>query len=231
MDESPPKSDGIPPLDIEEPEKPTPINLWISGLCHWCCDGVATNVHECMICRRLFCKTHVSSSDLDLCHECAAEPNRDPTPIREFAESTVTIGPLIDDEGVRHTGKLITPVGDTFVASRYIDSLSDEQQEEMLMEYRAKVQEAEKLLYSHTIVASTVKMAISERKRKKRIQDHAARIVRTPQGKQIVLPGRQTGPRVPQKVGIDAVKERIASMSKEEKKAFVAKLFEVLKSK
>ena len=231
MDESPPKFDGIPPLDIEEPEKPTPIVLWISGLCHWCLNGVATNVHECMVCHRHFCKTHVSANDLDLCHECAVEPNRDPTPIKEFTESTVTIGPLIDDEGVRHTGKLITPVGDTFVAARYIDSLDDAALEAMLTEYRDKVQEAEKLLYSHTIVAGTVEMAISERKRKKRIQDHAARIVRTPQGKQIVLPGRQTGPRVPQKVGMEAVKERIASMTKEEKKALFAKMLEVLKSK
>ena len=247
MEDSPPKFDGIPPLDVDltgikEVEFSTDdtnqpkVDLALTGPswtvivnCHFCGTGEIKPTRECMICHRNFCKTHVSSNDLDLCHECAAEPNRDPTPV--FKESTVTIGPLVDDEGVTHTGKHIVPVGDTFVAARYIDSLDDAALEVMLMEYKAKVQEAEKMLYSHTIVAGTVEMAISERKRKKRIQDHAARIVRTPQGKQIVLPGRGTTSRVPQKVGADAVKERIALMSKEEKKAFLAKLFEILQSK
>lgn len=174
---------------------------------------------KCVICHRPFCKFHVAKSDLTLCYDCAS----DPTDSISF-ESKVE--PLIDDEGVTHTGKRITPIGDTYVVTDYIANLSDEDLVKMLVEYQTKIKDAEKLLYSRIIVHNTIRGAVADRDHKKKMRDRAARVMKDATGaKTISLPGssqlRQPKPQMSVK---DSFAASAAGMTPEQKLELFNKL-------
>jgi hypothetical protein len=218
LEETPnlPTTEERPPSEAIPDNKRDPIAH--GEACSYCTNTAHT---KCFACQRFFCSEHASKHDTFLCRDCA-DPNAD-----ELTVDT-EIKPLIDEDGVKHTGKHIIPIGGTYAATSFVDTLSDEDLRAYAEEYRAKVKEAEFMLYSRLIVSGNLDQKVLERERKRRLAGRAARIAKTPEGKQVILPGPGQKPTVPKAVeAVLTPKEIFAGlMSTPEGKA---KLVEVLK--
>lgn len=227
-----PSLDSATDLPVTPSQEPPPSNIaYISKtsnrveLCSFNCTDEA--FATCLICKRSFCKHHASKNDLSLCFDCAADPT-------DAVVVETKIEPLVDDEGVTHTGRHIIPVNNTYIVTEYIDRLTDDELKAQVLAYQQKIKEAEQLLYSRVIVESTLRNNLEDRVKKKRVQDKAARIVRDATGsKTVVLPGanvRQRSASAAPTLNADMFKNMAAGMTPEQKAAMKAKLQAILNS-
>lgn len=192
---------------------------------------------KCFICNRPYCKKHPSYSDIALCFDCGSG---NPAAEQDALRANFEMKPLVDDEGVEHDGKHLVPVADTFVVRGYIDRLTDEELDEQVNEYAVKMKDAEKLYYSRMIVHTTLRGAQDERKRRKRIKDRGAVVAKEADGsKVLIIPsltatGKTTSTRKSTTAGSgvsEALKGMAASMTPEQKKAFMTKIMDIIAKK
>lgn len=185
----------------------------------------------CFVCHRHFCKHHASHSDITLCYDCSNDPKDLSDPIKV----DVTIGPLVDQEGVTHNGRFITPIGDTFQSLSFLNDLSTNDAKAMIVEYQTKIKDAEKLMYSRLIVKSTLERLVEDREKHERFKAKAARIAKNLDGsKTVVMPG-QPAPKA--KAPVIDIKTVLLSLGRAavsgtpEEKAQAAAILATLKSK
>lgn len=182
----------------------------------------------CYVCHDYFCKSHASKHDPWMCSKCAS----DIEPIDYVGPKSVEIKPLVDDEGVTHSGKHIVPVfADgktvTHIASSYVDSLSDTELESFLTELQEEVRKAERIMYSKIFAKSTVEIALSERKKARKRHDRAQRLENLQSKKTVSVPKQATTTEVK-----DVLKEQMSAMLKTpEGKKKMAELLKGLMSK
>lgn len=137
------------------------------------CENETTR--ECQICNRPFCINHASKEEPDdFCIECLNSVTA------EMKEK-----PLVDDEGVKHEGRELTPIGQFWVSScGAIANMKDEELERFYNQYQLKVRELEALTDHYRVMKSMVSMEQAERQRSKSRSKRGV-VITTPSGQKV----------------------------------------------
>lgn len=140
------------------------VSMWWCGICDaeiaqskcFVCAGVATRL--CPSCRRTYCETHASSIDERYCVACLNDK------VPEIEKK-----PLVDAEGVTHTGSLLTVPESSPIKSfpAEVASMKDDELRSMLQRCRVEVRRYEQGLDHWRIKQGTVEMEAKHRDKQK----------------------------------------------------------------
>lgn len=133
------------------------------------CTHTGSDIHSrrwCRQCKRLICQFCWSVADANYCQQCMQQVDI------KVEEST-----LVDDEGVTHHGRLLTPLGginelrwipNGKTTAKALSEMSTSELEEYISAYKDAVRDAEKALDIRRIKLSSGLMEMDERKAQER---------------------------------------------------------------
>lgn len=178
-------------------------------LCYLCQSELVTNT--CQVCKREVCREHESPLDKTFCTECVGVPSE-----------AMKIEPLVDEDGIKKTGRHIVLSGEFWVRSnKIIDSMTESELHSWLTELKDSVRETELTLDFKRIHVAKVENELSLRLSRR---SQRARLI-----KHVVEEHKKASPKLTQKqaeVGtVDVLKSlKALGLSKEKMIALLAKL-------
>lgn len=120
----------MPPIEDSSAARSLPA---ICSICHEISDLEVPATRKCLQCKHLYCESHTSSVDGDYCDNCLR-----PTDV--FTTST----PLVDDEGVTHSGRTIKLTGEFWAAmQRDVRDMTDDELKAHVISLQQAVREIE----------------------------------------------------------------------------------------
>lgn len=126
-------------------------NAPLEALQDQCCNFVACAelaVYRCHKCAKLYCVEHASGID----------PHRFCIDCLKVEDCNILEMPLVDEEGVRHKGRVLRPVGAAFLQNnKLISDLSDSELTEFIKDYQSLLHQAENVtnLYRISLTQAT----------------------------------------------------------------------------
>jgi len=153
---------------------------------HKCFACEELTIHSCILCNKFYCEAHTSELDPDYCNDCLT--NTASIAVKESK-------PLVDDEGVKHEGRMLVPIGKLYFTSiESIVKMTDEELMRFIAQYTRKIHEAEHLRDYYSIMKNAAELETHERGEAKARERRATgfRHISTESGKATSLGGAKS---------------------------------------